>query len=107
MYWQYRFDETTPIATPLLLPGNRIFLSASYDKGAAMVRMGGSGTELSVEELWTDRGMKNWINGSVLQDGYLYGFDNSILKCISAENGEMMWRHRGFGRGTLVLADGI
>ena len=50
--------------------------------------------------------MKNWINSSVLHQGYLYGFDSSIFKCIEADTGAEQWKVRGFERGSLILADG-
>lgn len=105
--WHYPFHDAINIATPVLIPGNRVFVSASYDKGSALVEMRSDGEgDLSVAEVWTTRGMKNWINSSVLHGEYLYGFDNSILKCISVDTGETQWRQRGFGRGSLILADG-
>ena len=50
--------------------------------------------------------MKNWINSSVLHEGYLYGFDSSIFKCIEAATGEEQWKVRGYNRGSLIFADG-
>ena len=50
--------------------------------------------------------MKNHFNSSVLQGDYLYGFDNAILTCIEIDTGEEQWRQRGFGKGSLLLADG-
>lgn len=50
--------------------------------------------------------MKNHFNSSVLWKGYIYGFDNGILKCIEAQTGEEMWKARGFQKGQLILADG-
>ena len=49
---------------------------------------------------------KTIFNSSVLQGNYLYGFDNAILTCIEVDTGEEQWRHRGFGKGSLLLADG-
>src|SRR5262249_34127474 len=42
----------------------------------------------------------------VLVNGYLYGFNNSILTCLEFATGKMMWRDRSVGKGTLVYADG-
>jgi hypothetical protein len=39
---------------------------------------------MAVEEAWKSRVMKNHFNSSVFQGDYLYGFDNTILKCIKA-----------------------
>ena len=94
-------------AVPLLLPGDRIFVSAAYDKGSVLVQIKSDGDEMSVEEIWRSHDvMENWMSSSVLLGEYLYGFDESILKCIEASTGEQKWAHRGFGRGTLLLADG-
>ena len=94
-------------AVPILLPGDRIFVSAAYDKGSVLLQMKSDGDEMSVEELWRSHDvMENWMSSSVLLGEYLYGFDESILKCIEASTGEQKWAHRGFDRGTLLLADG-
>jgi outer membrane protein assembly factor BamB len=56
--------------------------------------------------VWRNRDMKNKFSTSVYHDGYLYGFDNKILKCIDAKTGEMKWRERDLGHGSLIYADG-
>ena len=104
--WSYPFKENLNIATPLLVPPDQVFISAAYDKGAALVEMTGEPGALGVEEVWFRREMKNWFSSSVLHDGHLFGFDKAILKCISAATGETRWRHRGFNHGSLILADG-
>ena len=94
-------------AVPILLPGDRIFVSAAYDKGSVLLQMKSDGEKMSVEEVWRSHDvMENWMSSSVLLGEYLYGFDEIILKCIEAKTGEQKWAHRGFGRGTLLLADG-
>ena len=94
-------------AVPILLPGDRIFVSAAYDKGSVLLQMKSDGDEMSVEEVWRSHDvMENWMSSSVLLGEYLYGFDEAILKCIEASTGEQKWAHRGFDRGTLLLADG-
>lgn len=50
--------------------------------------------------------MKNLVNSSVYFEGHLYGFDKAILKSLNAKTGEENWKARGFGRGSLILADG-
>ena len=94
-------------AVPILLPGDRIFVSAAYDKGSVLLQMKSDGEKMSVEEVWRSHDvMENWMSSSVLLGEYLYGFDEAILKCIEASTGEQKWAHRGFDRGTLLLADG-
>ena len=106
IYWKYSWPEGINIATPIFVPDDKIFISASYDKGAVLLRMVADGDKIGIEEVWKSRVMKNHFNSSVLQGDYLYGFDNAILTCIEANTGEEQWQHRGFEKGSLLLADG-
>ena len=106
IYWKYPWPEGINIATPIFIPDNKIFISASYDKGAVLLRMTADENGIGVEEVWKNRVMKNHFNSSVLQGDYLYGFDNAILTCIEVNTSEEQWRQRGFGKGSLLLADG-
>ena len=59
-----------------------------------------------VEEAWRNQRMKNHFNTSVVIDGHIYGFDNATFKCLDAATGEQTWARRGFGKGSLIAADG-
>ena len=50
--------------------------------------------------------MKNHHGGMVLVDGYLYGYNDSILTCLEFATGKMMWRDRSVGKGSVTYADG-
>ena len=50
--------------------------------------------------------MKNHFATSIYYQGHLYGFDSSILKCLDAETGTEKWKTRGYGKGSLIIADG-
>ena len=50
--------------------------------------------------------MKNHHGGVVLVDGYLYGFNDSILTCLEFATGKLMWRDRSVGKGSVTFADG-
>ena len=106
IYWKYPWPEGINIATPIFIPDDKIFISASYDKGAVLLKMMTDEEGIGVEEVWKSRVMKNHFNSSVLQGDYLYGFDNAILTCIEVNTGEEQWRQRGFKKGSLLLADG-
>ncbi len=96
--WKTRWDVSA--ATPVFMPPDRIFIS-SGDKGA-VVRVSANG----VDEVWKNSKLKNHFGTSIHIDGHLYGFDNSILKCIDAGNGEERWKSRGYAKGTLIAAAG-
>jgi len=93
-------------AMPIFLPPDKIFISTGYGKGAAMIRVVLSGADFDADELWRSTVMQNHFNSSVLVDGILYGFDNATLKCIEAISGRERWAKRGFGKGSLLFADG-
>ena len=45
------------------------------------------------------------MTGCTLFEGHLYGFDESMLKCIDLEGNEA-WRERGLGKGSVAVAGG-
>ena len=94
------------VATPVLLPGDRVFVSTSYDVGAAVVQIRRAGDRLEAVEVWRSGVMKNHFHASVYWQGHLYGFDNAFLTCIDASTGAERWRARGMGKGSLVVAGG-
>ena len=50
--------------------------------------------------------MKTHFGTAIHYQGHLYGFDKSILKCLDATTGEEKWKTRGYGKGSLLIADG-
>ncbi len=102
--WRTSYDVNA--AMPVTLGDDKVFLSSGYDTGAAVVEIRKRDDKFEVAEVWSSRRMKNHFNSSVLVDGHLYGFDNGILKCIRADNGEERWAQRGFSKGSLLYADG-
>jgi outer membrane protein assembly factor BamB len=102
--WETSYDVNA--AAPVFVPPNRIFVSSGYGVGAALFEVKVQGARASVAEVWRTKRMKNQFSSSVYHDGHLYGFDDSILKCLDAATGEETWKARGFGHGSLMLADG-
>jgi outer membrane protein assembly factor BamB len=51
------------------------------------------------------RRMKNHYSTSVLVGDVLYGFDDSILTAMRFKTGEVLWRHRSVGKGSVIYAD--
>jgi outer membrane protein assembly factor BamB len=101
--WSYQAEESV-VASPIPVPGDRVFVSASGDTGCAMLAISKTETGFEARELWKNRNMRNHFNSSVLADGYIYGFDNATLKCLSVETGEMVWGKRGLGKSSLAVA---
>jgi outer membrane protein assembly factor BamB len=104
--WEYPFPTFNGInaAQPLVIGDNRVFISASYDAGAAMIELSGSGDRFSVREVWRNNRMKNRFSGSVLRDGVIYGLDEGILAAVDAETGALKWKGGRYGYGQVLLA---
>jgi len=64
----------------------------------------GAGSDAA--EVYFNRNMQNHYSTSVLVGDYLYGFSSSILTAMKFETGEVAWRNRSVGKGSLIYADG-
>lgn len=100
----YRTNATTPI-----IVDDQIFVSTGYKIGCGLFRLQGESLEL----VYKNTEMRNHFNNSILLDGHLYGFDGDAhlgrlvtLTCIDFMTGELAWRQRGLGCGSLLTADG-
>jgi outer membrane protein assembly factor BamB len=105
--WRYEpvANRTANIATPVV-QGDKAFYTSGYRTGAALLRLRPDGSGVKAEEVYFSSEMQNHHGGVVLVDGYLYGFSNSILSCLNFETGELVWRDRSVGKGSLIYADG-
>ena len=98
-------NGTANIATPVYSDG-KVFFTSSYGAGAALLGLRASGREVRAQEIYSTRDMKNHHGGVVLVNGYIYGFNDSILTCLEFASGKMVWRDRSVGKGAVTYADG-
>jgi outer membrane protein assembly factor BamB len=105
--WRYGnvANNTANITTPIYANG-KVFFTSAYGTGGALLGLRATGQEVSAQEIYFTRNMQNHHGGVVLVDGYLYGFNNSILTCLEFETGKVMWRDRSVGKGSVAYADG-
>lgn len=105
----FRYDRAANrvanITTPVFFE-NKVFFTSAYDTGAGLVNLTVSNGTVSASEIYFTREMKNHHGGVVLLNGYLYGFDDSILTCLEFATGKRMWRDRSVGKGSVTIADG-
>ena len=83
-----------------------MFYTSAYGTGAALLGLTAQDGEVKAQQIYFTREMQNHHGGVVLVNGYLYGFNNSILTCLEFATGKTMWRDRSVGKGSLTYADG-
>lgn len=103
--WRSRTNASVNAALPVV-SGNRVFLSSSYNTGAALLDVAGD----KVTRLWSgDESLSAHYATPVLRDGYLYGFHGrqefgQAFRCVEFATGKVMWSQDGFGAGSVILA---
>jgi outer membrane protein assembly factor BamB len=123
--WRSRSYESVSASCPVAFD-NKVFVSASYRTGSALVEVRPDFTHRVV---WTTQDFGLHFNTAIYRDGYLYGFDgrnepDASLVCVAATTGKVVWRETpewtetydgpggpgqqvlGTYRGSLLAADG-
>src|SRR5215472_5554198 len=104
-HWRSRSEASVNAATPLVI-GDLIFVSATYETGAAVLRVQGN----QLIELWSsDEVLSNHYATSVYYKGHLYGFHgrqeyNPSFRCVVLKTGVVKWSVDQFHAGSVLLA---
>ncbi len=108
LLWSQTWDTDMGInaSQPIVVDGNKFFISSGYGKGASLVEISGSGSGYQAKSVWTNINMKNKFNSSVLHEGHVYGLDEGILSCLDVNTGVRKWKGGRYGYGQLILASG-
>lgn len=103
LLWDYGrvANRTANAATPIVRD-DLVFVSSDYGTGCALLRVGADGAE----EVYFSNHMRNHHSSSVLVGDHLYGFSGSVLTALELRTGEIAWRDRSVGKGSLIYADG-
>lgn len=108
LLWDFPWTTMYEInsAQPIVVDDQHVFISAGYDHGSALVKIEKSERGYTATREWENRNLKNRFNSSVLYDGHIYGFDESIFACIDARRGERKWKGGRYGYGQALLVPG-
>jgi outer membrane protein assembly factor BamB len=107
LMWRYEpvANDTANVATPIF-SDDKVFYTSDYGTGGALLGLTAQSGEVKARAIYTTRELQNHHGGVVLVNGYLYGFNNSILTSLEFATGKVMWRDRSVGKGSLTYADG-
>ena len=91
--WRSRAYESVNASCPVIFD-NKVFISASYRAGGALVEIQ---PDFTHKQLWTTQGFGLHFNTPIHKDGYLYGFDgrnepDASLACVEVSTGKVVWR---------------
>jgi outer membrane protein assembly factor BamB len=106
LLWSYNKanNGTANVATPIIR-GTRLFVSSDYGTGGALLEVRAAGNIATANEIYFTRDMRNHHASSVLVGDHLYGFSSSILTALKFDTGQIVWRDRSVGKGSLIFAD--
>lgn len=101
---------TVNAATPLLLDGDRLFLTASYGIGAKCFWLA---NKAAPRVLWeSDEILSSQYPTPVSHAGHLYGVHGredgapASLRCVDDKTGEVKWKKDHVGMAHTIIADG-
>ena len=120
--WRSRAYESVNASCPVVFD-NKVFVSASYRTGSALIDVR---PDFTYRVVWTTQEFALHFNTAVYRNGFLYGFDgrnepDASLACVDGSTGRIVWRETaewtestpgggqqtlGTYRGSLLAVDG-
>ena len=109
--WSHPHDPGNDLNCGTPLWGDGILVvSSAYKAGSRGIRLVQQGRATFPEELWFTNRVRFMFLSAIRLDGYVYGttgdFGPAFLTALDVKTGEAKWQHRGFGRASLLHADG-
>jgi outer membrane protein assembly factor BamB len=107
LWWhEWKTMNDINVAQPVILDGDRVFVSSAYDVGCSIFRISKAGDEWQQprEEWHNPTSMRCKFTSPVLYQGCLYGLDEGYLVCVDPNNGYRRWKGKNYGHGQLLLS---
>ena len=110
--WSHAHDTQADMnnSTPIWGLDNVLFLSAAYNNGSRALRLTRDGAATEVEQLWFTNQFRLMFANAIRLGEFVYGtsgdFGPAFFGALDLRTGEVAWRSRGFGRSSMVYADG-
>jgi outer membrane protein assembly factor BamB len=110
--WSHPHDPGNDLncGTPLWGDDDVLVVSSAYKAGSRGIRLVQKGDVTHPEELWFTNRVRFMFLNAIRVGGYVYGttgdFGPAFLTALDVKTGQAKWQHRGFGRASLLYADG-
>ncbi|HRQ30871.1 MAG TPA: PQQ-binding-like beta-propeller repeat protein [Saprospiraceae bacterium] len=99
--WTFKMPFRLITTMPLMVGKNSIFLSGVRTPGFVIIEV----DQHKIKEIARGDHMQTDFNTASYQNGFIFGFNVSTLRCISAITGELKWSKRGFGKGSQIIVN--
>ena len=102
--WRYPWTTWSDmnIIQPLVLPGDRVFISSELNNGSALLHVKRTDSGWTVEPVWTSKAMGARFANPIYHAGHIYGLSNSFV-CLDAKTGKRLWKGERFDSGQLLV----
>jgi outer membrane protein assembly factor BamB len=115
LLWHFPFKFNLTVSpSPLVIDGERFYVTGAYDAGGAMVRVTRGPKGFSAEPIFT-HSPEEWnseVQTPILHDGHIFAVGKKkrgLFTCLDL-NGKQVWNsdgHASFELGSFILADGM
>ena len=100
--WPIEFNCN--VATPIVVQ-DYVFISSGYGRGCAVLKIDKTGDAWQPALVYRNRRMRTHFSSCVRYKDHVFGFDDSNLTCMNFRTGEVLWKERGFDKGSVILAN--
>jgi len=110
--WSHPHDPGNDLncSTPLWGGDNILFVSSAYKAGSRAIQLRRDGSATHADELWFTSRVRFMFLNAIRLGEYIYGttgdFGPAFLTALNIKTGQPAWQHRGFGRASMIYADG-
>jgi outer membrane protein assembly factor BamB len=107
--WRYdwKTDNDINVSQPIVLSGDRVFITSGYGHGCALLRVSQTNGQFSVKEVWPNTpnpSLHCKFSNPVLFEDHIYGLDDGRLVCLDVATGKKKWKDKDYGHGQMLLA---
>jgi outer membrane protein assembly factor BamB len=108
LLWMNDFcaGNTANCPTPVYADGY-VFWSNGYGRGSICMKLKTVDGKLDADVAWTTKDMICHHGGYIIHEGYIYGNHSNGWSCLDLKTGELQWKERAVGKGSLCFADGM
>ena len=106
--WGGAFPGQTAVCSDPVLCGDVIMASCSYGVGGYLYRIAKEGDTFTTYNFHgADQDLISHHGGIVAVGDHFYLLTNREMVCVEAKSGEIVWRNRSVGKGSLTYVDGM